>query len=76
MELDPMEGIIDLHFDILFFLIFVIMFVMWMLWTILAYYNSHEVLVVKEPIGLPQIASSLVAIVKFMGALASFILYI
>ena len=38
-----MEGIIDLHHDIMFFLIFVVIFVLWMLISIVLYFNKTTV---------------------------------
>jgi len=38
-----MEGIIDLHHDIFFFLIFITVVVMWMMGTIIIYFNEKYV---------------------------------
>jgi len=38
-----MQGIIDLHHDIMFFLVFIIVFVMWMLGSIIVYFNEKTV---------------------------------
>jgi cytochrome c oxidase subunit II len=38
-----MQGIIDLHHDIMFFLIFIIVFVLWMMGTIIIYFNEKTV---------------------------------
>ena len=38
-----MDGLIDLHHDIMFFLVFIIVFVMWMLGAIIMYFNEKTV---------------------------------
>ena len=38
--IDPLTLMIDLHHDILFFLIFIIAFVLWMMGTIIFYFNA------------------------------------
>jgi cytochrome c oxidase subunit 2 len=38
-----MEGIIDLHHDIVFFLVFIVVFVLWMLAAIVLYFNEKTV---------------------------------
>jgi cytochrome c oxidase subunit 2 len=38
-----MEGIVDLHHDIMFFLVFIIVFVMWMMGAIIVYFNEKTV---------------------------------
>jgi hypothetical protein len=50
-----MEGMIDLHHDILFFLIFVAMFLWWMFSTIILYFNdtTKPAHVYSEPVLAP-----------------------
>jgi len=38
-----MEGIIDLHHDIVFFLVFIVTVVLWMLAAIIMYFNEKSV---------------------------------
>ena len=37
-----MEGIIDLHHDIMFFLVLIIVFILWMLARIVYYFGEHR----------------------------------
>jgi hypothetical protein len=73
---DPLEAIIDLHHDILFYLIFISTFALWMIGTIIFYFNSNEVLIMAVPNNQSYRLPALITYLKLVVVLIMTICFI